>query len=221
MKRRKVVGQKPLIIVVGGGLGREVIWLARECHTPWNVCGVLDDSSSLQGQALSDVKVIGRVRDAALHLDAAFVVAIGAPRVRRAVVHTLRACGVTYFATLVHRSAQHSEFVEIGEGSIVAAGAILTTQVRIGRHVILDRMVNVGHDCRIGDYCTVSPLVPLGGNVQLDDGVWVGASSSVRQGVRMGAGSMAGMGAVVVRDVPNCRLVVGVPARVIKELETF
>ena len=213
--------KQDLVIVGGGGLGREVLWLAQDSVDRWNVIGVLDDAEELQRQTLCSVPVLGPVADWKKHPKANFVIAIGAPRARRAVEAKMSAAGTPRFATLIHPSVRMSRFVEIGEGSIVAAGCILTTQIRIGRHNILDRMVNVAHDCVLGDFCTVSPLVPIGGNVTLDEGVWVGAGASVRHGGRMGSGSMAGMGAVVVKDVEPNQLVVGNPAKVLKQLEPF
>jgi len=219
---KKIARRKQdLVIVGGGGLGREVVWLAQDSGSRWNVIGVLDDARELQRQALCSVPVLGRIADWNKHRKAHFVIAIGAPRTRRAVAAKMSVAGNPRFATLIHPSVRMSRFVEIGEGSIVAAGCILTTQIRIGRHNIMDRMVHIGHDCVLGDFCTVSPLVPIGGNVTLGEGVWVGAGASVRQGGRMGSGSMAGMGAVVVRDVEPNQLVVGNPAKVLRQLEPF
>lgn len=213
--------KQDLVIVGGGGLGREVAWLAQDSGSRWNVIGFLDDAAALQGRTLCSIPVLGAIADWSRHKKAAFVIAIGAPRTRRAVAAKMGLAGSPRFATLVHPSVRKSRFVEIGEGSIIAAGCMLTTQIRIGRHNILDRMVHVGHDCILGDFCTVSPLVPIGGNVTLEEGVWVGAGASIRQGARMGCGSMAGMGAVVTADVERNQLVAGNPARVLKQLEPF
>lgn len=210
-----------LLIVGGGGLAREVIWLARDCRPAWNVIGILDDSPRLQGQRLCNVPVLGPICEWRRHPNVRLVVAIGDPRVRQAVVQRLSAEATPNFATLIHPSVLMSEYVELGAGSIVAAGCILTTQVRIGRHVVLDRMVNAGHDVTVADFCTVSPMALLSGNVILAAGVWVGAAASIRQGLRIGQGSMVGMGAAVVGNVMDNELVAGVPARRRRGLPPF
>lgn len=210
-----------LIVIGGGGLGREVIWLAQDAGRPWRVVGVLDDALELQGRTLCGVPVAGRIEDWQLHSKASFVLAVGAPRLRQAIARRMAVRGQPRYATLIHPSVRMSRYVDIGEGSIVAAGCILTTNVRIGRHAILDRLVNIGHDCTVGDFCTVSPLVPVGGGVTLGNGVWVGAGASIRQGLTMGSGSMAGLGAVVVKDVASNQLVAGNPARLLDQLEPF
>ncbi|NTV11929.1 MAG: acetyltransferase [Zoogloea sp.] len=212
---------RKLIVVGGGGFGREVIWLARDCGGAWDVAGVLDDSDEAQGSMLSDVPVLGRPADWMRFDDACFVVAVGAPRTRRRIVEDMLAQGSPRFATLVHPSVRMSSYVAIGAGSIVAAGAILTTQIVLGRHVILNLAVTVGHDTHIADFCTVAPIVAVSGHVAMEPGVEVGTGSSLRQGVRLGRGAMVGMGSVVTRDVPPGVLALGSPARAVRQLEPF
>jgi sugar O-acyltransferase (sialic acid O-acetyltransferase NeuD family) len=212
--------QQPLIVVGASGFGREVAWLARECgHT--RLLGWLDDADAMAGKTLCELPVLGKIAEWTRFAEARFVVAIGSPRARRRVVQAMQAAGEPAFATLIHPAVRKSQYVEIAEGSMITAGCILTTQVRLGRHTILNLGVTVGHDCVFGDYCTVAPVVPVSGNVTLGDGVEIGTGASIRQGIHMGAGSMAGMGAVVVKDVAANQLVVGSPARPLKDLPAW
>lgn len=210
-----------LIVIGGGGFAREVIWLAREAKEPWEVVGCLDDRDGAQGQDLSGVPVIGRVQDWASHPDTYFVVAIGNPRVRRQVVHRMALAGIPRFATLVHRSVQMSSFVHIGAGSMITAGCVLTTQIEVGRHVILNLSSTVGHDCVIADGVTIAPMVAISGEVRLEEACEIGTGACIRQGLRIGRGAMVGMGAVVTSDVSDFELVVGSPARPLRQLESF
>ena len=212
---------RPLIVVGGGGFAREVIWLARESRQSFDVVGCLDDADASQGKTLSDVPVLGRVDDWQHHAEAAFVVAIGAPRTRRAVVQKMLARGTPAFATLVHRSVQHSAYVEFGAGSMIAAGCLITTQITIGEHAIVNIGCTIGHDTVIEDFCTVAPIVAVSGNVHLQAGCEVGTGSSLRQGIRVGRGAMVGMGSVVTRDVADADLVLGSPARSARQLDAF
>jgi acetyltransferase EpsM len=56
----------------------------------------------------------------------------------------------------------------------------------------------------------------LAGNVQIGTACYLGANCAVTNGVRMGDFSLAGIGAVVLKDVPEKAVVVGNPARVIR-----
>ena len=58
--------------------------------------------------------------------------------------------GVQFF-NFIHPTALIMDNVEIGEGSFIGAYSILTTNIKIGKHAILNRGNHIGHDCRIGD----------------------------------------------------------------------
>ena len=103
--------------------------------------------------------------------------------------------------------------VELAPGVIVCAGAIVTTNVRLGRHTHLNVQVTVSHDCRIGEYVTVAPMTAISGNVTLEDEVELGAGVSIIPAVTIGRGSLIGAGAVVTRDIAPGMVAVGVPAR--------
>ncbi len=100
-------------------------------------------------------------------------------------------------------------------------GSVLSTNIRVGRHVILNQSNTVGHDATIEDFCSLAPGVTLSGNVTLRQGAEIGTGASVKQGVRIGRGAMIGMGSVVTKDVGDHELAMGVPARVIRTLEPF
>jgi maltose O-acetyltransferase len=55
--------------------------------------------------------------------------------------------------------------------------------------------------------------------IVVEDGVWIGACARISPGVRLGAGSVVSVAAVVTRDVPPNTMVAGVPARVVMQLD--
>jgi sugar O-acyltransferase (sialic acid O-acetyltransferase NeuD family) len=212
---------RDLIVVGAGGHAREVAWVAGEATQPWRVIGFLDDAPALQGGTLMDLPVLGRVADWVHHSQAAFVVAIGSPRVRRDVVARMRKLGDPVFGTIVHRSVVHSPWVRFGAGCMVMAGCVLSTHIGVGDHVILNQSTTVAHDAQIADFCTLAPGVTLSGNVTLHNGAEIGTSACVRQGLTIGRGSLVGMGSVVTADVPAAQVVYGNPARPRRMIDTF
>jgi sugar O-acyltransferase (sialic acid O-acetyltransferase NeuD family) len=120
------------------------------------------------------------------------------------------------FDTVVHPATTCSRWVTIGEGSIVAPGVIMTCQVDIGRHVILNLGAHIAHDVKIQDYSTVSPGVEIMGHVTIGRAVFVGVNATLIDGVSIGEDAIVAAGAVVVDDVPEMSLVAGVPAKVKK-----
>jgi len=136
---------------------------------------------------------------------------------RRGFIEDAEAMGFR-FATVIHPSARVSGTSSIGEGSFVSAGVIVAANTRIGRHVILNRGVLVGHDTAIHDCVTVSPGANIAGAVTIETGAYIGMGAIVLDRIRVGAGAVVAAGAVVTKDVPAGTQVMGVPARIVKEI---
>ncbi|MGH7625559.1 MAG: hypothetical protein ACREOJ_09600 [Gemmatimonadaceae bacterium] len=111
-----------------------------------------------------------------------------------------------------------SRFVELGEGTIVCAGCILTVNIAIGRHVHLNLDCTIGHDAVLEDFVTLAPGVHVSGCVKIERGAYLGTGAVVINGTQVrplvvGAGAIVGAGAVVTKNVSPGVTVVGVPAR--------
>ena len=207
---------KDLIIIGGGGFAKEVIWLANDCNR--KVRGVLDDSVETHNTQLQGVKVLGDVSSWVNYKDCDFIIAIGSPRTRLKVLGRMLTFGKPDFATLIHPSVRLSNTVRIGKGSIICAGSILTADINLGKHNILNLNVTVGHECEFADYVTLAPMVAVSGNVKLESLVEVGTGAVIRQGLTLNYGSMLGMGAILTKNIPERMIYAGNPAKKLKEI---
>lgn len=210
---------KRLVIVGAGGHGRELLDVveAMNAQEPmYEFVGFLDDGP-VDGPVLArrGVAVVGPVADLAT-AEAEYLVAVGSPHVRRRVDELATALGVPA-AVAVHPMASVGSDVVLGPGSVLTAGARLTTNVVLGRHVHLNVNATVSHDCRLGDYVTLNPGSRACGNVTLGDGVTLGAGATVIHACVVGAWTIVGAGAVVVGHLPGDVTAVGVPARVLPD----
>jgi len=143
------------------------------------------------------------------------VIGVGDPALRRTLFHRVKQeiPGIQW-ATLVHPSVLidgRSSF--IGEGSIVCAGSIVTTNVKIGKNCAINLSVTVGHDAVISDHCVINPGANISGNVIIGEEVLVGTGSAIIQKVTVGSRSKVGASACVTKNVPDGKTVVGVPAK--------
>jgi len=121
------------------------------------------------------------------------------------------------FATLVHPSARISSTSSLGEGTIINVGVIVASHTHIGRHVIVNRGAIIGHHTDIGDYVTINPGANIAGACRIGDATYIGIGAIVIDHITIGSHSVVGAGAVVTKDVPDNVLVVGVPAKIVKE----
>lgn len=218
---------KRVVIVGAGGFGREVLWLIRECNEValektgqplYQIEGFVD--ANQKEEQICDVPFLGSYDWFLTNQDAYAVCAIGSPRTRQLVIQQLTNLGVSY-VSIVHPSVRMSQYVEIGEGSILCAGAILTTQIKVGSHVHINLNTTIGHDVTIGDFSTIAPGVNVSGNVSIGQGCDLGTNSSIIQGIKVGMGVILGAGAVVNKDLEENTVAVGIPAKSIKKLPEF
>lgn len=200
---------KRIGIVGAGGFAREVLWLLDDLGLGDRIDGFYEsdatwharDVAGLPVRALSDFRA--GVQEA--------VIAIGSPAVREALAAKLP--NGTSFPTLIHPTVACSRRVEIGEGSVICAGSILTCDIVIGRHVHLNLMTTVGHDCELADFVTTAPAVNISGNCRIGRSVYIGTNACLREGLSIAPGAVIGMGAVVLRNVDTAGVYVGNPAR--------
>ncbi len=202
---------KDIIIVGTGGLAKELICLAKDCGR--NVIGLLGDIHGSGENKILNIPVLGNLNEFSIPAGCEIVIAVGSPLIRSKIVSEIKCLDEYYFATLIHPSVQISEFVEIGEGTVICAGCILTADIKIGSHCILNLNTTVGHDVEISDYVTIAPQVAVSGNIHIAAGVEVGTGSSIRQGLKLGARAMLGMGSVLTKDIPEDTVFVGNPAK--------
>jgi len=208
----------PVYIIGAGGFGRETLTVYRDAGREAEVAGfVVEDAYFTPDQVVNGKKLFAWSAIAGWPKGARFVAAIGSAARGRLIDEAAR-LGFG-FDTVIHPNVVASSWVKIAEGCIVCAGNILTTQITVGPHTIINLACTVGHDSVIGRLVTISPGVNISGHVTIEDGAFLGSGAVVIENTRIGAGSIIGAGAVVTKDIPPKVLAVGVPARVMKHLE--
>lgn len=212
---------EPLVIVGAGGFGRETADVVEAINAAsndpvWDLVGVVDDSpSEINVARLADrgISHLGGTDDLIAQAERPrYVVGIGSPRVRKLLADRLDAAGFSA-ATLVHPDASIGSQCSVGEGTVVLAGARVTTNVRLGRHVHLNPNVTVGHDTELHDFVSMNPASSMSGDCIVEEGALIGVGAVVLNQLRVGAGALVGGSACVVKDVDAGLTVKGVPAR--------
>ena len=198
-------------------MGQEVADLVHSAAADgadWRLIGFLDDDPTLSGREVLGVPVLGNGGWLAGR-SVAVSVAVGSPAGRCRVWGALSSAAGLQAPVLVHPSAYVGKMSELGEGTLVAAGATLSVDVKVGAFGIVNIGATVSHNGRLGDFATVAPGAHLAGDVHVGIGADIGIGASVIQGRTVGEWSVVGAGAVVIDDVAADTTVVGCPARVI------
>lgn len=210
-----------LYAVIGaGGCGRGIMPLARQqlltLGVPADRLVFVDDA--LAGAVVNDQRVLSHaqfVAEPATSRHAVIAVANG--RIRERIAELCAQDGILSWSVSASNVVVMDQ-VSIGEGAALSPFVTLTSNIVIGRHFHANLYSYVEHDCVIGDFVTFAPGVKCNGNIHIGDHAYLGAGALIRQGkpgqpLRIGAGAVVGMGAVVTRDVPANTTVVGNPAR--------
>lgn len=209
---------KDLYIIGSGGFGREVAWLVErinEVKPTWSIKGFIDDNELRWGTKEGDYVVLGNCNYLKNLGEVYAVCAVGSANVRREVIEKIKDSKIK-FATLIDPSVIMSERVEVGEGCIICAGTVLTVDIKIGNHVIINLDCTVGHDDIINDFVTVYPSVNISGNVVIGQRSELGTGTQIIQGKSITDHTIIGAGAVVVKDIVESGTYVGAPAKMIK-----
>jgi sugar O-acyltransferase (sialic acid O-acetyltransferase NeuD family) len=120
----------------------------------------------------------------------------------------------TQYFTYIHPTVLiMDDNIELGEGSFIGAYSILTTNIKIGKHALLNRGNHIGHDCQIGDYFSAMPNAVVGGNVTIGDKVYMGSCSNIREKINISNNITIGMNAAVVKNLIDEHIYIGVPAK--------
>ena len=152
-----------------------------------------------------------------------YVIGIGESEVRKVVAERFK--NRLKFINLIHPSATfgkaQKEIIESCMGTIIAAGARLTSGISVGDFCIFNQNTTIAHDCLVGDFVHIGPGANVSGNVHLQDGCWIGAGAVINQGIytkklEIGKNTVIGSGAVVINDCVCNAVYVGTPAKRIK-----
>ena len=120
------------------------------------------------------------------------------------------------------------EQVEIGDNAVIMLGAVINIGAEIGASTMIDMGAILGGRAIVGTNSHIGAGAVLAGviepasaqPVRIGNNVLVGANAVVIEGVQVGDGAVVAAGAIVTKDVPANTVVAGVPAKVIKKIDS-
>ncbi|MEI6852595.1 MAG: acetyltransferase [Bacteroidota bacterium] len=210
----KIQYNKKVCIVGTGGFGRETLCCLIDSLAAQNLkaadiaCFMVADQD-FQEKTVMGIPVIPQSQFEPDKYEV--LVGIGDSKTRKKVVEGLPAG--TKFTTVIHPNVVMSDWVEIGEGSIITAGTIITCNIKIGKHAQLNLHSTIGHDCVIGDFFTAGPGTNVSGICTFGNNVYFGTNASVKQGISICDDVVIGMGSVVTKNITEPGIYVGSPAK--------
>lgn len=194
-------------IIGAGGHSKVIIDIIREIGN-YNIVGIYDDNKI---GYFSGIKIIGKISEIKNTADY-FIIGIGNDKIRKKISEEYKQLK---WATLIHPKTIIAKTAIIKEGTVVCAGAIIQTEVEVGKHCIINTNCSIDHESTIGDYCSICPSSTICGQVKVGESSFIGANSTIIQTIEVGKECIIGAGSVVIRNIHSNTKVVGNPAKII------
>lgn len=205
-----------------GGLGREILDLARETGRiaeAWEKIIFINDNKNEPVINGAEVFTFDEFKNLFPSGCAKIAIAVGEPKVRQLLREKATSDGYR-LQTIIHPSAFVGSETRFGDGVIVQYGCFISCNVKIGDNVLFQASSNIGHDSVVGPDTVISSFVVISGACNIGDRTYIGINVPVREKISIGTDSIVGMGAVVLSDIPDNVVAFGNPARTIKNNES-
>tara|TARA_B110001469_G_C9480294_1_gene240846 strand:+ start:141 stop:740 length:600 start_codon:yes stop_codon:yes gene_type:complete len=196
-----------IALIGSGGHAKVIVDLINELNT-YKIIGFFDDDKAAQ---LYNIKYLGEIKNIDSSIEN-FIICIGNNKIRKNIFENNKNLN---WVTLIHPSAIISESAIIGNGTVVCAGSILQTDVKIGKQCIINTASSIDHECFIDDFCSICPKATLCGQVKIGKISFIGSNSTIIQCIIIGDNCIIGAGTVVIKNIENNCKVVGNPGRII------
>lgn len=207
-----------LAIYGGGGLGREVLELAKQINQMqfrWEQIIFVDD-------VISDNVINGSPKYSFDNFskkyssdDVRFTIALGEPKLRKKLCDKVIEHGYN-LDTLIYPNVHIPETSSIGNGVVINANCVISCNAEICDNVFLQPFCVVGHDSKVGASCVCSAYSLICGNCIIGQETYIAVHASIKEKCTIGSDCIVGMGSMVFRDVPDGMIVLGNPARALK-----
>jgi sugar O-acyltransferase (sialic acid O-acetyltransferase NeuD family) len=200
--------RKKIIIIGGGGFGREVFSIID--NNQYDVVGFLDKTTGLNlplpSGLIGDDRLIPNLKTRGIA--DLVVVAIGNLQKRKEIFQTVKKSGLS-LPQIIHSSATVLTSIPLGKGTIIYPGVVVMNDCKIGQGVLLNSGVTLGHDVTVGDFSSINPGAHIAGRIRIGKETLIGLGVSIRENVK-------GAGSLVLNDIPDNSVVYGLPAKIIR-----
>jgi sugar O-acyltransferase (sialic acid O-acetyltransferase NeuD family) len=207
------------VLVYGaGGHGKVVADILLSAKIK-GLVGFVDDNKA-QGTVLLGLPVLGDSHWLMEHVsneNFAVVLGVGNNATREIIAERCRTAGIEVL-TAIHPSAVIARSANVLPGAVVMAGAVINSEARIGMGAVVNTGAVVEHDVIVENYAQLMPNATMAGGARLGVCSILGAGAVILPYIVVGCRTTVGAGAVVVSDLPDHVIAIGVPAKVHRDI---
>lgn len=209
---------KKLAVIGSGDLGKQIVQLALESND-YIISGFFDDFETT-GNLVHGYHILGNIESIQQQFENGtfdeLLIGIGYKHIeiRQQLFERFRQ--QIPFGKIVHSSCVIHNSVSIGSGSVLYSGTHIDMGAIIAENCLIYNGCIIAHDTQIASHTILSPGVKVAGFSKIESLVNLGIGTIISDNVTVAIGTKTGAGAVVVKNIDESGLYVGIPAKKIK-----
>ncbi len=211
---------KERIVLVGSGQHANVVLYNIKEQGKYEVACILDADRKKIGRNVQGIEVVDDYSDLdkikQKYKTNKFFVGFGDMKYRKVVYNQFVENGWEA-VNIIHPDAVVSKTAKIGKGVLIEAGCLITPSPVIGHNVVVNTGSQINHDNIIEDHVYIASGVVLSGGIKIGENTLLDDGVIVTLGKSVGCDCIIGAGAVVTKDMPNCIVAYGNPARIVRD----
>ena len=220
--------RKKIVLIGAGGFGREVASIIEVLNAStktthkYELLGFLDDGTQYhEGDMINGYPWLGKHEWILEHKNEVVCnCTILNPVIKKEIQEDLCAKGVTFETIVAYEGFGYiGPYTEIGPGCVLYGGVTISANCKIGAGVVMNQMVNIGHDVTIGDYTSLMPMTAISGGCTIGSEVRIGGHVFVVPQRKIGDKATVAAGSIVFTNVKAGTTVLGNPAKRLQAIE--
>lgn len=213
-----------MLIIGAKGFAKEVLQVLHEQGLEENIVFFDDQNKNIENLVFNKFPVIKSIDGVKKYFNENspnYTLGIGSPIIRYKLSQKFTSLGGLLSSTLSPKANIGAYDNSIAEGVNIMTGSTITNSIKIGRGCLINLHCTIGHDSTLGQFVELSPGTHISGNCTIGDFCTIGTNVTILPKIVIGNNVTIGAGSVVTKDIPDNSLVVGVPGKIIKELDAL
>ncbi|MBL7790458.1 MAG: acetyltransferase [Chitinophagales bacterium] len=209
-----------MLIAGAKGFAKEVMESYIQDHTEAEVVFFDDVSLDIDSYMFNKFPILRskvELKDYFSNISNEYTLGLGSPVSRKKLSDIIDEIGGKLVSTISSKSHLGQFGIEIKEGCNLMQGVIITSNVKIGRGVLVNINSTIGHDSIIEDFVEICPGVNISGNCHIGMQTFIGTNATILPGIKIGANVTIGAGSLVTKDIPDNTMAYGIPAKPISK----